>query len=506
MDDFLSTFVVRFGGLKIVLISPSYLEIKKRFKMKVGDRYNYWEIMELLPENKALCLCLGCNQVKKAIKIARLKNQSSKSCGCKRVEFRKQTNLERYGHEFTSNVPEIQQKIKDHFIEKYGVDNPRKASQVKDKIKNIKKKKYGEHQEKVVAKFKKTLKERYGVEGVLEIPDAKEKKTNTMLDRYGTEHALQNKEILLKLQQTNLERYGTDNPLKIKEVREKRLKIKRDFVSPQLKNTMLKILKTIDKDISFWNKAPKEKVGIRCRLDFRLEVNKKIVYINVDRLCLDSEPNKPKDYYFRLRKHFEDNNLQFLQFREDEIRDKPKIVKSIILSTLNILSNKINARDCEVRPIDSITSKQFLESNHLMGNYVAAKSYGLFYQDELLQVMSIRKIGDTIEISRFCTKIDFIVRGGFSKLLKKIGKIYQPKQIVSFCDLRYANGKSYDKNGFKRVSANQGWCWTDGTKTFNRLKCRTNMDFRKLSEKDYAWELGWYKIYDAGQAKYILKI
>jgi hypothetical protein len=38
---------------------------------------------------------------------------------------------------------------------------------------------------------------------------------------------------------------------------------------------------------------------------------------------------------------------------------------------------------------------------------------------------------------------------------------------------------------------------------FNRLTCRANMDERELSEKEYAAEQGLFKIYDAGQAKYI---
>ena len=39
--------------------------------------------------------------------------------------------------------------------------------------------------------------------------------------------------------------------------------------------------------------------------------------------------------------------------------------------------------------------------------------------------------------------------------------------------------------------------------TYNRLRCRANMDNRKLSEKEYSEELGWERIYDAGQRLYI---
>ncbi|MEM4359960.1 MAG: hypothetical protein QXT45_05475 [Candidatus Bilamarchaeaceae archaeon] len=56
-----------------------------------------------------------------------------------------------------------------------------------------------------------------------------------------------------------------------------------------------------------------------------------------------------------------------------------------------------------------------------------------------------------------------------------------------------------EKMGFVKVKDILGWEWTDLKTTYNRLQCRANMDERKLKEKEYAAELGWFKIYDAGQ-------
>jgi len=60
--------------------------------------------------------------------------------------------------------------------------------------------------------------------------------------------------------------------------------------------------------------------------------------------------------------------------------------------------------------------------------------------------------------------------------------------------------------GFEETREALGWKWTDGTNTFNRLKCRANMDKRGLRQAEHAKELGWYKIYDAGQRLYVKKI
>jgi hypothetical protein len=139
-----------------------------------------------------------------------------------------------------------------------------------------------------------------------------------------------------------------------------------------------------------------------------------------------------------------------------------------------------------------------------MGSYIGAKYYGLFSDDQkLVACMGVRKIRNDIEISRFANLLFTTVRGGFSRLLHYIEKLYKPNQVISFCDLRYSNGLIYEKFGFTLERIRLGWNWTDKIYTYNRLQCVANMDQRGLSEAEHARELGWYKIYDAGQAKYV---
>jgi len=79
----------------------------------------------------------------------------------------------------------------------------------------------------------------------------------------------------------------------------------------------------------------------------------------------------------------------------------------------------------------------------------------------------------------------------------------KPKFIIYEVDLRYGDGKSILSLGFALANTTQGFSWTDYRNRFNRRQCRANMDIRKMTEKDHSQELGWYKIYDAGQAKFI---
>jgi hypothetical protein len=533
--------------------------------MKVGDIFEHWKVLELLKGSKARFVCdCGIEQIKSRRLVV---SGTSKSCGCQSLSFRKKTNLEKYGDEFQSRTEATRLKIKNTFITNYGVDNPRKDSLLKEKMKQTKKLRYGEHQEVLVEKRKATMLERYGTEISLAVPEFQQKKLDTMLERFGVAHALQNDASKSKLKKTCLERFGVENPLLVSETQQKARdtlfsrygvtnpsQSKELINAPKLSNgelvsdkyreygvpsstaskvyreygeeafldycrrydtphsslelRTLSLLKELVPDLEIYNKGPLEGVDVRCRPDFRIEKNGKVLYINVDGLYHHSEVGKStkgnKNYHLTLRESFESSRIRIMQFREDEIRDKSDIVKSIVANYFGS-STRVGARVCELRRVNSAQASLFFEENHLMGQLKAANSVGLFYKDELIQCLSYRMYESKIEIARFCSKLNTNVSGGFSKLVSYLTKKAKGRLIVSFCDLRYANGISYIKTGFELEGTTLGWNWTDCKNTFNRLKCRANMDDRNLTQAQHAKEFRWIKIYDAGQAKFVLK-
>ncbi len=237
------------------------------------------------------------------------------------------------------------------------------------------------------------------------------------------------------------------------------------------------------------------------RPDFKLS---ETVYVDIDGLYWHSDKVMEDNFYhFHKREKYEQKKMRIFQIRADEITNKMGIVKSIINIELKNEITKIFARKTSIKLISNQEASKFFDKNHLMGSGVSAKAIGLYYNNELIMCLSYKKYKKGIDISRVCSKLNTLVVGGLGKLIKYIEKEEKPKFIQSFVDLRYGTGKSLEKLGFIRVGATLGWKWTDGTNTFNRLKCRANMDERRLSESQYAEELGWHKIYDAGQAKYI---
>ena len=122
------------------------------------------------------------------------------------------TMLDRYGVEYTTQSPELLEKIKGSNIKRYGASSPMKLQQVKDKLKATSLARYGtEHplmSDIVRQKIKQTNLPRLGVEHPFESTAIQQKCKDTIQERYEVEFYSQTPEYKTKVQQTCLSRYG----------------------------------------------------------------------------------------------------------------------------------------------------------------------------------------------------------------------------------------------------------------------------------------------------------
>lgn len=214
--------------------------------------------------------------------------------------------------------------------------------------------------------------------------------------------------------------------------------------------------------------------------------------------------------------------VRLINIFEDEWEYKQGIVKSRLKNILGIQSERVFARKCEVRGIDNVESKRFLDVNHLQGgNAYCLVSYGLFYKGELISVMTFSKprkgFGNGVqeeglyELMKFASKIDLTVVGGASKLLSYFVREYDPKEIYSFADRRWSNGNLYERLGFRRVGITpENYFYIIGDRRKNRFGFRKSVLVEQgydpeKSESQIMKERGVQKIYDAGTFKYSLK-
>jgi very-short-patch-repair endonuclease len=226
--------------------------------------------------------------------------------------------------------------------------------------------------------------------------------------------------------------------------------------------------------------------------------------------------NKDPNYHVDKTLACKAKGIRLIHIFEDEWLFKQEIVKSRLKNILGLTENKIYARKCIIKEISSKESKEFLNNNHIQGNVNSKINIGLFYNNELVSLMCFNKprlgIGvkyDGYELSRFCNKLDYIVIGGADKLLKYFIKNYQPKQIISYADRRWSQGKLYEKLCFDKIKVNK----PNYSYIFNKER-KHRFNFRKEVLKKQGFETKnktehgimldrkIYRIYDCGTITY----
>jgi len=225
-----------------------------------------------------------------------------------------------------------------------------------------------------------------------------------------------------------------------------------------------------------------------------------------------------KKYHLNKTELCEKNGIDLIHIFEDEWLYNKNIVLSIIKNKLGLVKEKIYARKCEIKEINSNVYKEFCEQNHIQG-YVNAKiKLGLFYNNNLVSIMSFgslrKSLGSKSEIGyyemlRFCNKLNTKVIGGANKLFKYFVKTYNPKEVISYSDRRYFNGDLYKKLCFEHVSNTQpNYFYVKNLKREHRFKYRKDVLIKEgydknKTEHQIMLERKIYRIYDCGNKKWV---
>lgn len=217
----------------------------------------------------------------------------------------------------------------------------------------------------------------------------------------------------------------------------------------------------------------------------------------------------PKSYHYNKSVEAESLGIRLIHVYEYEWDNptKKKIILSLIKSACGLFSRRIYARKCSVREITNKQARDFNNNNHLQGHRNAKITYGLFYENELVQLMSFSKTkynrnireDDSWEIIRECTSINTLVVGGVSKLYKYFLKNNIVKSIFSYCDFNKFTGESYEKLGMKFIGytgPDMKWLLCEGREVVNRSPHR----HKELKEKAESC------IWGAGSKKYIQRL
>jgi hypothetical protein len=262
---------------------------------------------------------------------------------------------------------------------------------------------------------------------------------------------------------------------------------------------------------------PNDRKAINAELDIYIPSH--FLAIEINGLHWHSERYLNNDYHILKTKKCDEKNIQLLHFFEDELLEKYEIIESMMKNKLHLTNNKIYARNCIIKEINAKTSNEFLSNNHIQGNVNSSIKIGLYYNNELVSLMTFGKLRNVLgnkhkqdneyEMLRFCNKLNTNVVGGASKLYKYFKKQYYPEIVISFANKRYSNGNLYENLGFiHEYDTIPNYWYVIGKKRFHRFLFRKDLlvkegyDVNK-TEHQIMLERKIPRIYDCGNIKYI---
>lgn len=437
-----------------------------------------------------------------------------------RSDFQKKaykTFQDRTGLENPFLDPELQEKKKKISLEKYGVENPHKNKDVINKTKNTNIKKYGgaaptcsgDVREKIrLSYLKKT-----GYDNPSKNPDVQEKKIETFKIKYGTPNSSQQnfsektKSILLSKE--SFKQYlMSKKKFSVCEIAEDLSVSESTIYKTAHKFNIFDLLPVCISNGEVEVKSFIESLGVktlktRTVLESRKELdiycpdnNIAIEYNGLywhSDICIQS-----RLYHYNKSKECEEKGIRLIHIYEDEWNDpvKKEILKSLIKISLGKVDSKIYARQCEIKEITNKEAKLFNDKNHIQGHRNAKITYGLYYKNELVQLMSFswNSHHNAWEIIRGCPGSNNIVVGGVSKLFKHFIKENNPDRVFSYCDYNKFNGVGYEAIGMKFVGETKFNKWY----VFNNKRHERNPSKYKLYN-----EIKDCIIYGAGSKKYL---
>ena len=416
----------------------------------------------------------------------------------------KETCLTRYGTEYFFQSETFKEKAKKKHLQRYGFEHHMKSKIMKDKVARSCEKIYGEgiytprKAKECINKIKKKKQENLDI--------FCRENNCTPLNALNLFYASRsNKELNIDFLRFNDQKLIRNEYLeRYKELDEKFQKEAESYNSKYEVEIHEWLKNMYFGKIQFNTR----KVITPLELDFYIPKKKLAIEFNGD-YWHSTNSGKDPNYHLNKTQLCQEKGIQLMHIFEYEWLLKKDICKSIISSALGIYENKIYARECEVKEVSSKEAKVFLEENHLQGFIASNYRIGLYYNDELVQLLCFGKNrfkNNEIELLRMCTKLNTQVIGGFSKLLK-----YQPyNDFVSYIDLSKFTASSYLKNGFSILNQSApNYKYIKGERVLNRIQAQKHKLPKLLGDKfdesktesQNMLDNGWWKVYDCGNLK-----
>lgn len=462
---------------------------------------------------------------------------------------------------------EIQEKMQRTMTSKHGVDNPSQNLDMIKKRNATLMKRYGAlvsprtreaartRAVNMHTKALKTIKDKYGVDNVSQIPGVQDKKVATMQKNYGVSHASQIPHVQETKLHNRINRYkdlssgvasilswdAADEHLKnLYQNPNPRVQFKCDACGLQDELAMetfrwrTQMAGTPCVKCSGIHKGSLQEGQIKSYLESlgisfisndrkQLHPHELDVYIPNHNLAIEycglywhSElQGSTKNRHLDKMKACAQKGIRLITIFEDEWIHKPEVVKARIKNMLQMNSMRMGARMFTCKQVPATTANAFCAQYHIQGVGKTNHAYGLYYADELKAVMTFSKLSvakgaksesNVWELNRFCVQPDLTISGGANKLFRAFLKDQMPTQVISYSDRRWNTGHVYAQLGFEKSHDTPVNYWYIDFKSMERIH---RFGLRKSSTDDpmlTEWEnrklQGWNRIWDCGSTKW----
>ena len=376
-----------------------------------------------------------------------------------------------------NNAAEIRQKIEKTCLEKYQATHPRK---------NV----------DYFHDFQIKFLEKHGVAFPSQLSDHLEKREATCLQKYGFKHPVMNADIQQKIKTTCLERYGKYPVNSFGETENEIRDLVRCWGFKTEKNYSLLNGKEIDILI------PEQNLAIEyCGLFWHNEM---------------SPTPRDRLYHYNKYEELRKIGVQLITIFEDEWLLRKDICKSILMSKLGVIPNKIPARKCLVRQVDIKMANAFMDKNHLQGKAKSSIAFGLYYDKNLVSCITFgshhRKSTSALILNRMSSLVNTNVIGGFSKIFNH-AKQNLNKEIVTWSDNRWSTGAIYKKLGFQlNEEMGPDYSYYKYGSFGKKRKSKQSMKKKNVNCPDGTTEREWclqndfVRIWDCGKIRWIYKL
>ena len=458
------------------------------------------------------------------------------SCSKVVQQKRRKTCLDRYGEELYCNTDEFKYKTLETLNINYGVENPSLSKEICDRR-------------------RETFITNYGVDHPMKVKSIVDKAQASLIVNYGHDR-MKSVEFQDKSKATSLKKYGRDHWNKQHISLENLSKLdNHDWLFDQ-HHTLQKPLSQIAVELdvgqqtvslacnrkgiehkNYFSSIPEKEIAeylssiykgeIVCNTRTVIQPKEVDIYLPERKLAIEFnglfwhsfdriETPDERSYHLSKLLACESQGIQLLQIFENEWQETPAIVKSIIAAKLGIYE-KLGARSCTIKDVSNQDTSIFLNANHLQGYCQSKVKLGLYYNDELVSIMTFGQPrynkSYEWELVRFANRLNLHVQGAAGKLLNYFKLKYNPKTLLSYADRRYSNGKLYESLGFELIGESKpNYFYVDNYgQLFSRIKFQKhklanqllNFDPR-LTEAQNMFNNGYRRIWDCGNLKYLL--